>query len=187
MANSNAYQGFQPYRHTGGGRIRSSGYYKIQSAYATNLFTGDPVVLTSGYLARAANNSGTIIGIFSGVRFRDSSLTGINFRNYWPASTATLNSEDAQAYVFDDPMISYRCQCSVDLAYVDATHKMGGFALVLTNAGSTATGFSGAELNLNDSGVAQFLVLGLIDEPSNAVGLNAKVEVLVRKAQLKVN
>ena len=183
MANADTPMGFQTYRHRSGGVIRASGDYKIQSAYATALFTGDAVILSSGYLARAADNSATILGVFAGCRYRATDGS-IQFKPDWVASTATLGSEDVQAFVYDDPNISYKCQSDTGTAYVDATHKGGSFDIELDHAGSTVTGLSGMELDLNDTGSTQFLVLGLIDEPDNAVGVNAKLEVMVRKSLL---
>lgn len=186
MANADTPMGFQPYRHRGGGVIRSSGDYKIQSGFATALFTGDAVVLTSGYLARAADSSGTIIGIFEGCRFRDTD-GAIKWQPNWVASATTLGSEDVQAFVYTDPMISYRCQSDTGTAYVDATHKGGVFDIELDHNGSAITGLSGMEIDLSDTGTGQFLVIGLIDEPENAVGVNAKLEVLIKESHEKVN
>lgn len=178
MANSDTPMGFQPYRHRGGGVVRASGDYKIQAAYGTALFTGDAVVLTSGYIARAADNSATILGIFAGCSYRASDGSQV-FAPNWVASTATLGSGDVKASVFVDPMISYKCQSDTGTAYVDATHKGGVFDIELDHAGSATTGFSGMELDLNDTGQGQFKVIGLIDEPENAVGTNAKLEVII--------
>jgi hypothetical protein len=35
------------------------------------------------------------------------------------------------------------------------------------------------EIDLADTGTGQFQILGLIDEPGNAAGVNAKVEVII--------
>jgi len=185
MANANEPGGFRPLRHLAGGLIRSNAY-KIQSGYASNIFTGDAVALSSQYL-NVGGTSGSLLGIFAGCKYIASDGS-VKFSPYWPASTATSGSADVTAYVYDDPNITYRVQASVDLAYVDASHKNGSFDLVGTNAGSTLTGQSGQELNLNDTGTGQFLVLGLLDtEVNNAAGLNAKLEVKLRKSVLAVN
>lgn len=185
MANSDIPMGFQPFRHRGGGVIRASSY-KLQSAYSTALGIGDAVILSSGYINRAADNSATILGIFAGVRYRASDGS-IVFTNYWPASTATLGSEDAEALVWDDPMISYRCQSDTGTDYVDATHKGGAYDIELDHSASSITGISGMEIDLGDTGTGQFMVLGLIDEPNNAAGTNAKIEVTIKESLLKGN
>lgn len=186
MANSNRPRGFVPFRHRGGGVIRAGGPYRIQAAYATALYTGDAVILTSGYLNKALENSATLLGIFAGCQYRDANGTTV-FSNYWPASTATLGSEDVIANVYDDPMLSYQAQTYSVTAYVDATHKGGAFDLISNTAGSAITGQSGMEVNLGDTGTGQLMVLGLIDDPENAAGANAKVEVAIKKSLLKGN
>jgi hypothetical protein len=178
MPNIDAPRGFEPLRHVKGGVIRASGTYKIQSGYATSLFTGDAVIANANYLNVAADNSAVIAGIFAGCRYRASDGSVV-FSNYWPASTATLGSEDVQAYVFDDPGISYRVQTDTGTAYVDATHKGNVYDIELDHAGSAITGQSGMEIDLADTGTGQFQILGLIDEPGNAAGVNAKVEVII--------
>ena len=187
MANVNAYTGFMPTRHLNNAHPITQ-KFNIASGYAVNIFTGDAVILSSGKVNIAAANSGIILGIFAGCQFLDASgVPGARFSPYWPASTVTTGAADATAFLWVDPSIIYRVQTSVDLAYVDATH-LGAYAdCVLTHAGSTLTGQSGMELNLNDAGDTQFQVLGLIDEPGNVAGTNAKVEVRIRKSLFNTN
>lgn len=182
MPNANQPMGFIPRRHMSGGVVRHHEPFKIQSGYATALFRGDAVILTAGYVTKALENSALILGIFDGVRYRDSSGK-TTFSPNWVASTVTLGAEDVECFVTTDRHIAYRVQSSVGTAYVDATHKGGVFDLIATNAGSAITGQSGMELNLGDTGTGQFRVIGLIDEPNNAAGLNAKLEVVCNVPQ----
>lgn len=184
MANVDAPSGFKPHRHVSGGVIRASDSYKIQSAYGTALFTGDAVILSSGYLARAADNSSSLVGIFAGCKYRASDGSVV-FSPHWVASTATLGSEDVTAYVYDDPNITFEVQCDTGTAYVDATHKGTQVDIELDHSGSTTTGLSGMEVDLGDTGTGQFLVLGLIDRPGNAAGANAKLEVKMNSSFVK--
>jgi hypothetical protein len=187
MANVNAPMGFMPVRHINGGLVRSNPY-AITDAYATSLYTGDAVVITSGALAIGAENSALLVGVFAGCQFLDSSgVPGARFSPYWPASTATTGAVGAIAWVWDDPGTIFRAQCSVGTAFAKATHIGGSYDLITTNAGSTLTGQSGMEVNLGDTGTGQFLVMRLIEEPGNAVGTNAKVEVIIRKHLWKGN
>ena len=185
MANADTPHGFIPFRHRGGGVIRANAY-QFASAYGTNLFTGDAVILSSGDVAIAAQDSGTLLGIFAGCRYRAADGSQV-FSPYWPASTVTLNSERVTAYVYDDPMISYRVQTETSSTYAKATHDGNVYDIELDHAGSTFTGQSGMELDLTDTGTGQFHVLGLIDEPGNAVGVNAKIEVMIAESLLKRN
>ena len=185
MANSDAPSGFVPRRHVGGGVVRARNY-NIASAYGTDIFTGDAVLLTSGVLNIGAHDSATLLGIFAGCKYVASDGSPV-FSPYWPASTATNGSQDVTAYVYDGPMIAYRVQTDTGTAYVDVTHKGTSVDIELDHAGSTRTGQSGMELDLGDTGQTQFFVLGLIDEVGNAAGVNAKVEALLREASLKAN
>ena len=185
MANADTPCGFVPLRHRGGGVIRAN-KYEFASAYGTALYTGDAVILSSGDVAIAAQDSATILGIFAGCQYRASDGSMV-FSPYWPASTVTLGSERVTAFVFDDPMISYRVQTETSSTYVKATHDGSAYDIELDHAGSAFTGQSGMELDLTDTGTGQFIVLGLIDEPGNAVGVNAKLEVMVKESLLKGN
>lgn len=178
MANADTPMGFVPLRHRGGGVIRASGDYKVEHGYTTALYTGDAVILSSGFVVRAADSSATILGIFAGCEYRNTAGEMV-FSNYWPASQATLGDEDVKCSVFTDRQISYRVQSDTGTAYVDATHKGGVFDIELDHSGSALTGQSGMEIDLADTGTGQFKVIGLINEPDNAAGVNAKLEVLI--------
>jgi len=187
MANADAYMGFQPMGHVYNSRI-STRKFEIASGYAVNIFTGDTVVLTTGKLAIGAVNSAVLLGVFAGCQFLDASgVPGARFSPYWPASTVTTGAVAAIAHVWCDPGIIYRCQSDTTTAYVDATHLMTYADCILTHAGSTLTGISGMELDLAAESDAQFQVLGLIDEPGNAVGVNAKLAVRLRKSMFATN
>lgn len=178
MANANQPKGFEPRRHLQGGIVRHAEPFRIASGYNTNLFRGDAVLLAAGFVTKAADNSATILGVFDGCRYRDSTGKTV-FSPNWPANTVTLGAEDVEAFVYVDRGIVYKVQTVLATAYVDATHKGGVFDLEAAVAGSAITGQSGMELDLSDTGTGQFRVVGLIDDPTNAVGANAKVEVVI--------
>lgn len=187
MANVDAYTGFQPIGHFGGGLVRTE-MFKIASGYSSNIFTGDPVILTAGRVEVAAASSTTLIGVFAGCEFLDSSgVPGGRWSPYWPASTTTTGSVAATAYIWADPMIVFRCQSDTTTAYVETTH-LGTFVdLIATHAGSTTTGLSGMEADLSAVGDAQMVVLGLVDEVGNAAGVNAKLRVMFRRNIFKLS
>lgn len=177
MANADQPTGFMPLRHVSGGvGAPRSSEYSFASGYATALFRGDVVAFSSGLIVRAAASTGTILGVVRGFEWTDTD--GIpKFTPNWVASTATLNSAAVKVHVWDDPMTEFRCQADTTTAYVEATHRGTAADIVLTHAGSTFTGQSGMELDLSAAGDEQFLILGLVDEPGNAVGVNAKLRV----------
>ena len=174
MANADRPSGFTPLRHAFGGVIRANPY-KIDDGYTSGLFTGDMVILASGYINVGAQDSSVPLGVFAGCQYIASDGSVV-FSKHWPASTAT-NGEDPTAFVYDDPGIVYKVQTDTGTAYVDATHKGAVYDIELDHSGSTVTGQSGMELDLSDTGTGQWLVLGLVNEPGNAAGVNAKLEV----------
>lgn len=177
MANADQPTGFMPIRHLAGGvGAPRSSEYSFASGFATALFRGDVVALSSGLIVRAADNTGTILGVVRGFEWIDIDGTP-KFTPNWVANAATLNSAAVKVHVWDDPMIEFRVQCDTGTAYVEATHRGIGVDIELDHAGSVFTGQSGMEVDLSDTGDEHFLVLGLVDEPGNAAGANAKLRV----------
>lgn len=174
MANADRPNGFTPYRHKGGGTIRSM-QFPMASAYGSVIARGDAVILASGLINIAADTSSTILGIVEGFEYVDANGNQV-FTSYWTASTATLGSADVKVNVYVDPDITYRVQTDTDTAPTQTAIGVS-FDLEKDHAASATTGQSGMEIDIGDTGTGQFTVIGLIDEPGNAWGANAKVEV----------
>ena len=117
----------------------------IQYAYATDIFYGDFVVLSRGFITRASVSTGTgvnqVTGIFVGVTYTDPVTKQKRFSQYWPASTL---AGDAQAYVVDDPDTVFRAAvCSATTVIASGALALVGTNLsMINNTGSTATGNS---------------------------------------------
>lgn len=102
----------------------------IQYGYGTNIFYGDFVVLSRGFITRAAVSTGTGVnqatGIFLGVSYTNPVTKQKQFSQYWPASTL---AGDAQAVVCDDPDTVFKAVvCSATTVVAS-----GGLAMVGTN------------------------------------------------------
>ncbi len=117
----------------------------IQYAYATDIFYGDFVVLSRGFITRASVSTGTgvnqVTGIFVGVSYTDPVTKQKRFSQYWPASTL---AGDALAYVVDDPDTVFRAAvCSATTVIASGALALIGTNLsMINNTGSTATGNS---------------------------------------------
>ena len=117
----------------------------IQYAYATDIFYGDFVVLSRGFITRASVSTGTgvnqVTGIFVGVTYTDAVTKQKRFSQYWPASTL---AGDAMAYVVDDPDAVFRAAvCSATTVIASGALALVGTNLsMINNTGSTATGNS---------------------------------------------
>ena len=117
----------------------------IQYSYATNIFYGDFVVLSRGFITRTSVTTGTgsnqVTGIFLGCTYTNPLTKQKQFSQYWPASTL---AGDATAYVTDDPDTVFRAVvCSATTAVASGALAMIGTNLsMINNTGSTSTGNS---------------------------------------------
>ena len=123
----------------------STRMYPVQYGYATNIFYGDFVVLSRGFITRASVAAGTglnqAVGIFLGCTYTNPTTKQKLFSQYWPASTA---AGDCQAYVFDDPDAVFKAVvCNTGTTVASGALAMIGTNLsAINNTGSTTTGNS---------------------------------------------
>jgi hypothetical protein len=98
--------GFKPVNLIGGQVFSgSTRNLPIQYGYATNIFYGDVVSITRGFVARLSVTTGVTsgydpVGIFLGCSYTDPTTKQKRFSQYWPASTL---AGDAVAIITDDP------------------------------------------------------------------------------------
>jgi len=172
MSSTSAPFGFRPSFHNSG-QMRPKAYV-IASAYAVNIFAGDPVKLTDAGVIQLGTSDGTrsgtvdgiaLLGIFAGVQYRDSNSKPV-VSNYWPASTT---GTEIQAFVYDDPETLF------DVEYVNPSSgttvqtAVGEECdwTVATPGGSTATGLSNTYLTAIQSTSGQFQITGFGYGPDN--------------------
>ena len=179
MANVDRPIGLRPLRHLGGGEVRMNGY-TIASEYNVSLGAGDPVIMsgTGRNIEVAAASETGCIGVFYGVRYTNAAGER-KYSTYWPAGTVATEIE---AMVFDDPMISYRAQ--IDTV---ADTDVGALVDFVIGTPSAVTGLSGCELVAAGAGADDkpARIIGLIDEPHNAYGAHADVEVMLMAHALR--
>lgn len=191
MANSDARKGLQPITqgNAGGytGKVRA---YFVPSTYATALFIGDPVVKTGTSNTVGAGlgkqyPAGSLLEINKATAGAANGITGaiVGFevdpnnldKTYNPASTARV------VYVNDDPHQEFEIQADSG-AVVAATDIGTNADVIFTHAGSTATGFSGVELDTSDmaaDATYQLTILGIIPRENNELGTNTKLRVRI--------
>lgn len=183
MANTDAPYGFKPIQYAWGmpydGRCRA---YIAPSTYATDLFKGDPVVITG------TSNSTTIRGFapgtlpeinkatagagnkISGVIVGFLPLNGQVSDIYGVASTTRI------VLVADSPSLLFAIQddASGTLAVTDVGNNAN---FVTTTSGSAFTGLSGVELDATTPATTanfQLTIISLYDVPNNEVGTSAQ-------------
>jgi len=192
MANTDTPMGLRPIRHRNGAPYNGAvNYYSVPASYGTALFVGDPVVKTGtanttelsapgagtfpiGTLPEinkaAAGTTNRITGVVVAVCADPGNLGII----YNPASTAAVIA------VCDDPDVIFEIQSDG----VSTAAMMGlNAVLVYTNAGSTVTGRSGAELSIGTAPATtvgfQLNILRLVNRVDNEIGEFSKLEVRI--------
>ena len=173
MANSDKAFGLRAVRHLSGGCVQTN-EYTIASAYAANIFSGDPVQLVAGGTLEICAAAGAdCIGVFSGCSYVNAAGEQV-FSKYWPTGTVAT---DIKATVFDDPMIIFAVQGdATGVAAVDIGAQID-WEIV---AGDTSIGQSKTNLDASAAiGTAAGLrVLRKVDTDDNAFGAYAVVEVI---------
>jgi len=139
----------------------------IQYAYDTNIFYGDFVVLSRGFVTRASVSTGTgvnqVTGVFLGCAYTNPTTKQRQFAQYWPAGTV---AGDAVAYVVDDPDTVFKAAvCSSGTTMASGALAMVGTNLsMINNTGSVNTGNSAnAVLAPDDTPASTILPVRCVD------------------------
>ena len=179
MANVNAPQGFIPLRHLTGGVIRPQ-EYPIANGYAATLASGDLVTMTTDGTVIRGTAGGNALGVFYGVEYIENSTGDVKFSKVWNANTEVKANTTVKAYVYDDPNITYKVQCNGTFAAAN----VGELANVTIGTYNSTFGYSQDELDISTLGTGSLVlrILRLVDEPNNAAGADAKVEVVINKS-----
>jgi len=162
MANLDNARGFWPIRHLCGGEIRTNTYIVTTSTAA--IYKGDALkVVAAGTVEVAGATSGVIV-------------VGVAAEWVTAAKAATAGTT---IQVYDDPFIVFGVQC--DSGTAAAAIDVFSTADLVVTTGDTVLGISKHELDTSDLAAgsqASLKVIGLVDEPGNAWGEHADVEVL---------
>ena len=166
MANVNDPNGFTPAYHMSGGTIRPS-EFAIESGASGDIFSGDVVKLTSGYVLQGGATDAPL-GVFGGCEYQDS--TGeVVFTRRFISGTASLGSADIKAYVYTDPNIVYEAQYTGTPTQAD----IGKVHTISTTAGDTNNNRSKEGVTTTTaSGIAK--QVGFVDRPDNSIGQYAR-------------
>jgi len=179
MANKVELYGLRPVRQLNGSPfINAQNRYRIAADYGTSIYQGDLVEpTTSGTIAKhAGNTSGQVVGVFNGCFYTDPTTKKPTFKNYYPAST---NASDIVAYVIDAPDTVFEVNSDESFVVADLFANYS----VTNTTGSTETGISYGQLDVENSGTAGTFVVQAIDitqNPDNNDLTTSNVGVLVR-------
>lgn len=151
----------------------------IASGYATAIFNGDVVKLTTdGTLIKDTGTAtATPVGVFLGCSYTDATF-GKMFRQYFPASTV---ASDIMAFVCDDPNALFKiATVSSGTTMATVTRAVvGENGTLVQNTGSTATGNSKVALSTTTATTATLPVRIVDVVEQTAVGVNYS-EVIVK-------
>ena len=121
--------------------------YPLASGYGTNLFTGDPVTLSTAGVVIVAVASQSVLGVFQGVEYQTNTNKYTIRFPYWPASTVTVSGTPISAYVIDDPRVRFTVQ-EASTAGASGTPltqaDVGNNANIVLSTGNTNSGISRA-------------------------------------------
>ena len=141
-----------------------TGKYKIDAGYATTIFQNGAVASSAGYIIDGQTTDAPILGVLNGIFFNAATTLKPTFQNHYVQVTPA-NSEDIDAFVFDNPQQQY-------VVATDAAVAQAGYLETYdmnTSAGSTTTGKSSATLDIDDTSAdaASFRLLRSAEDPEN--------------------
>ena len=140
------------------------GKYKIDAGYATTIFQNGAVASSAGYIIDGQTAAAPILGVLNGIFYNAATTLKPTFSNHYVQVTPA-NSEDIDAFVFDNPQQQY-------VVATDATAAQAVYLETFdmnVSAGSTTTGKSSSTLNIGVTGAddKSFRLLRSAEDPEN--------------------
>lgn len=149
-----------------GGQVNagSTRQIPIASGYATSIFNGDVVKLSSdGVLVKeTGTTTATPVGVFMGVSYTDPVLKYKIFSQYYPADTV---ASDIVAYVVDDPDALFKVAVVSGTTVVAGVGRtvVGNNVALVQNAGDANTGNSAVAVLSTSAATTASLPVRIID------------------------
>ena len=140
------------------------GKYKIDAGYATTIYNGGAVGSSAGYVIDGQTTDAPVLGVLNGIFYNAASTLKPTFANFYTQVTPA-NSEDIDAFVFDNPQQQY-------VVAIDAALAQAGYLETYdmnASAGSDTTGKSSSTLDHDDTSAdgASFRLLRSAEDPEN--------------------
>ena len=143
-----------------------TGKYKIDAGSATTIFQGGAVSSSAGYIVEGQGTADNpMVGVLNGIFYNAATTLKPTFANFYKQPITPANSEDIDAFVFDNPQQQYVVSTDDSVAqsgYLE-TYDMNA------SAGSTTTGKSSSTLDIGDTSAdaASFRLLRAAEDPEN--------------------
>lgn len=195
MSSTSAPFGFRASFHNSG-QMRPKAY-TVTSAYAANIFSGDPVKLATDGTVQLGTSDGTrsgttdgvkLLGIFAGCQYNDASGKP-TISPFWPTGTTAT---DIVAWVLDDPETLFDVQYTNpgtpgSTSMQTAVGEEADWT-VASPGGSTRTGLSNTQLTALQSTSGQFQITGFAYEINDSItDAYAVVTVRINEHQYKAS
>ena len=140
------------------------GKYFIDANYATTIYSGGQVASSAGYIVEGQGTDTPVLGVLNGIFYNAATTLKPTWSNHYVQVTPA-NSEDITAFVYDNPQQLY-------VVSTDAAVAQAGFLETYdmnASAGSTTTGKSSADLDIDDTSAdaASWRLLRSAEDPSN--------------------
>ena len=140
------------------------GKYFIDANYATTIYSGGQVASSAGYIVEGQGTDTPVLGVLNGIFYNAATTLKPTWSNHYVQVTPA-NSEDITAFVYDNPQQLY-------VVSTDAAVTQAGFLETYdmnASAGSTTTGKSSADLDIDDTSAdaASWRLLRSAEDPSN--------------------
>lgn len=176
MSSVNAPFGLRPAKHPSGVIRQEAG--TIASAYAADIYTGQPVKMGTDGTIQAAAIGDAFLGSFQGCEYTPATGRRV-VSNFWPANTVATQ---IVAYYTSDPEIIYEIQADGPVAQTEVGQQADFTAI----ASSNGLGMSTATMNATTSASTpgQLAVLGFSSDINNIPGdAFTVVQVKIAKQQ----
>jgi hypothetical protein len=192
MANINGAFGLRPYGVLGSA-TNSTGVteYRIASNNTNKIYKGMAVIPTADGviddLQAADGGTVSILGVFNGCEYVNSTTGEVVFSNSWPGSGADSNFP-VKAFVYDNPNQLFTIATSNVVAAADTEAEVraavfSNIQLADGNSGVDATGLSSATADLNTiatTAAHALRIVGVLDDPENSDFTAAGIPLIVR-------
>lgn len=179
--------GFRPISHRNGAPYNgAANRYFINSGLNQALFVGDPVIMNS-----SGNTAGTLADITIATAAANNEMLGVIVgfeptRNDLTVKHSAALTEGI-ALVADDPDLVFEVM-EDSVGGSIAITEISQLGISVAGSGNTTDGLSGWQLDSSDftagsTSNGQFQLLGIKDDPGNALGTNAIWRVAINPAQ----
>ena len=141
------------------------GKYKIDAGYGTTIYQNGAVASSAGYIIDGQTTDAPILGVLNGIFYNAATTLKPTFANFYKTPITPANSEDIDAFVFDNPQQQY-------VVAIDAALAQSGYLETYdmnAAAGSTITGKASSTLDHDDTSAdaASFRLLRSAEDPEN--------------------